>query len=83
MGKVELSECFQMNSPSCFDGGSPCLIPGLQEYHRAESQDPGLVCAYLSYSDLEREAVSWAGVKRRLKLQPRGRQSLMWATELG
>lgn len=83
MGKVELSECFQMNSPSCSDRGSLCLIPGPQEYHRAESQGPGLVRTYLSYIGLEGEAVSWAGVKRRLKLQQRGRQSLMWATELG
>lgn len=47
-----------------------------------ESQDPGLVHAYLSYSGLEKEAVSWAGVSETEAAAER-QASLMWASELG
>lgn len=72
-----------MNIPSCSDGSSLCVIPGPQEHHRARSQGPGLVRAYLSYNGLEGEAANRVGVTGRLKLQQRGRRSLMWAAELG
>ena len=78
-----MSECFDMNIPSCSDGSSLCLIPGPQEHHHAGSQGPRLVRAYLSYNGLEGEAANRLGMTSRLKLQQRGRRSLMWAAELG